>query len=107
MPIAAAFGFDWLLRCSAEVISAEDDGPTKGVRGGMESHILSVPIRSSGLVDVHPVLVAPVLPSRSPTGGALRVLLLPQTLRDFLEHRVESLFVLCVLAHLGGIVFRE
>jgi hypothetical protein len=45
------------------------------------NHILSVLIRTSGLVDIHPVLVLP--PSR---GTLARILLLPQTLRDLLEH---------------------
>lgn len=70
-----------------------------------DKDILSVLIRTSGLVDVHSILV---LPSRTRRGGTLaRVLLLPQTLCDLLEHHVQSFLVLSALPRLDGVVFGE
>ena len=78
--------------------------------GGGEPHVLSALISTitpPGLIDIHPVRVAPVL---APGGGSstlARVLLLPQTVCDVLENRVERLLVHGVLARLGGVVFCE
>ena len=87
------------------MISGEGSYPNDEWRGGGgRLHILPVLIsgvRPSGLVDVHPVFV---LPSRT---ALVRVLLLSQTLRDFLERRVESFFMIVGLAGFGGAVFRE
>lgn len=88
---------DHLMWCSARGESASEATPRK-------PHLLSVLIRPSGLVDVHPVLV---LPPGSPCGTLARVLLLPQAVCDLLEHRVERFLVLGVLEHFGGAVVRE
>jgi hypothetical protein len=66
--------------------------------------ILSILIRTSGLVDVHSVLV---LPTRTRRGTLARVLFLPQTLCDVLEHHVQRFLVLGVLPRFDGVVFRE
>jgi hypothetical protein len=71
---------------------------------GPRRDILSVLIRTSGLVDVHSVLV---LPSRTRCGTLACVLLLPQTLCDLLEHHVQSFLVLSVLPRFDGVVFCE
>ena len=98
-PIALGAHLDHLLWCSAR----SHQHLRRPHKWKEENHnILSVLVRSSGLVDIHPVLV---LPSRS--GTLARVLLLPHTLRNLLEHLLESLLVLGVLAHFGGVVVRE
>jgi hypothetical protein len=102
-PIALYF-FDHLLCCSANIMSDRGNPPVRE-RG---PHLLSVlTSRPPGLVDIHPVLVPHVLPSRSPCAPLTGVLLLSYTLCDLLERHVESLFVLNVLARFGGVVFPE
>jgi hypothetical protein len=95
------------LRANKSAIGRLGRGRTprksKKKKGG-ERDILSILIRASGLVDVHSVLV---LPPRTRRGTLARVLLLPQTLCDLLEHHVERFLVLRVLPRLDGVVFRE
>jgi len=101
--------FALTISCGAlekKAISARER-PTDPERS-ITRHALSVLIsslRPLRLVDVHPVRV---LASRSTTGSALaRILLLPQTLRDFLEHYVERFLVFGALARLGGVMLCE
>src|SRR5258707_630318 len=81
--IALGAHLNHLLWCSGEERRAKSVAGTRRI----ESHILSVLIRTSGLVDVHPILV---LPSGTRCGTLACILLLPHTFCGFLEYHVQS-----------------
>ena len=103
-PIALGAHLDHLLWCSASKMNQQSVVSGRRGRTSHRRDVLFILIRTSGLVDVHSILV---LPPRIRRGTLARVLLLPQTLCDLLEHHVQRFLVLGVLPHFDGVVLCE